>query len=105
MVSKYAIHNSGVTFSLRSLSGSGGGSGLEVRTQAQNSVADNVACVYGSAAAKELVPLEVNDEVEGPLRFSCRGMASSDQLITPEVARLPHQGVHFFSDGASSVPR
>lgn len=57
VVSKYAIHNSGVSLSLKKQNEPT----LYVRTQKEASVIDNVSAIFGQTIAKELVPVEKDD--------------------------------------------
>ena len=57
VVTKYAIHNSGVAFALKKQ----GEAVVEVKTLSENSVAENIKTVYGPAVARELIELQLND--------------------------------------------
>ncbi len=67
VVSRYAIHNSGKAgFTLKKK----GESGNEVNTRAKNSTVENIADIYGSAIARELIPIEKEDKA---LKFNLKG--------------------------------
>jgi len=58
VMTRYAIHNAGVGFTLKKA----GETGVEVKTQSQNSIVDNIRLLYGPSIAKELIELNiVND--------------------------------------------
>jgi len=70
VVSRYAIHNSGVGMSLRKA----GESGVEVKTVTGNSIVDNIRTIYGPTIAKELVEFSMEDD---KLKFSAKGQISN----------------------------
>lgn len=70
VVSKYAIHNSGVGFTLKKH----GDTGNEVRTQTGADVKTNIAAIYGPSVAKELISFETSDQVLG---FTAKGFISN----------------------------
>ena len=57
VVTKYAVHNAGVAFTLKR----SGENSLSVRTQRGASARDNVATLFGSALAKELIEVGSKD--------------------------------------------
>ena len=61
VVTKYAVHNAGVAFTLKR----SGENSLSVRTQRGASARDNVATLYGSALAKELIEVGSGDKDGG----------------------------------------
>lgn len=65
VVSKYAIHNPNVAFTLKKL-----GDKMMLRTPINSSTAGNIAIVYGKDVAKELKPIELTDTV---LQFQMNG--------------------------------
>ncbi|XP_031570425.1 DNA mismatch repair protein Mlh1-like [Actinia tenebrosa] len=70
VVSKYAIHNSGVAFTCKKQ----GESKADVRTQANASVQDNIRAIYGAAVAKELLEV-VCDNLK--LGFKMKGYVTN----------------------------
>merc|ERR1719219_2725878 len=70
VVTKYAIHNSGVAFALKKQ----GEAVVEVKTLSENSVVENIKTVYGPAVARELIELQLNDS---KLKFECQGRISN----------------------------
>ena len=58
VISKYAIHNSGVGFVLKK---QGEGS-VDVKTNHQNTVVDNIKTIYGPSIAKELIEFSLEDQ-------------------------------------------
>ncbi|XP_039272664.2 DNA mismatch repair protein Mlh1-like [Styela clava] len=63
VISKYAIHNSGIGFTLRKITeGNNAGNDVSVRTQSGSSIADNIGLIYGSYIAKELLHVNHTDE-------------------------------------------
>ena len=70
VITKYAIHNSGVGFALKKM----GEAGVDVKTVAANTVVDNIRTVYGPTVAKELVELLIEDE---KLKFKLSGYVSN----------------------------
>lgn len=71
VVSKYAIHNVGVSFSLKKE----GDATLYVRTSKDFDVKQNIAAVFGHAIAKELI--EVEKEEARHLRFKLRAQVTN----------------------------
>lgn len=57
VISKYAIHNSGLGFVLKK---QGEGS-VDVKTSPQNSIVDNIRTIYGPTIAKELIEFSLED--------------------------------------------
>ena len=81
-MTKYAIHNSGKAgFTLKKLGDSGNN---DFRTQANSSVPDNVAVIYGTSLAKELIEFKHEDQGEKILNlesFMYRFKETSIQMI------------------------
>ena len=71
VVSKYAIHNVGVSFSLKKE----GDSTLYVRTSKEFDLKQNIASVFGHAIAKELLPVE--KEEARHLRFKLKAQVTN----------------------------
>lgn len=70
VVSKYAIHNSGVAFTCKKQ----GESKADVRTQTNASVQDNIRAIYGAAVARELLEV-VCDNLK--LGFKMKGYVTN----------------------------
>ena len=70
VVTKYAIHNSGVGFVLKKQ----GEAVVELKTLSSNSVVENIKTVYGPTVARELIEFELEDT---KLKFECRGRISN----------------------------
>jgi len=70
VVTKYAIHNSGVGFALKKM----GEAGVDVKTVSSNSVVDNIRTVYGPTVAKELIQFDMEDD---KLKFKLNGFVSN----------------------------
>ncbi len=71
LVGRYAVHCAGVSFSCKKANDN---SGSSVSVPASASVKDRIRQIHGSAAANELVPLNVKDDSWG---FSCDGWVSN----------------------------
>ena len=70
VVTKYAIHNSGVGFVLKKH----GDSGVDVKTHHSNTVVENIKTIYGPSVAKELLAFSIEDE---KYKFKCHGHISN----------------------------
>jgi len=70
VITKYAIHNSGVGFALKKM----GEAGVDVKTVATNTVVDNIRTIYGPTVAKELIEFKMEDE---KLKFNSSGYISN----------------------------
>jgi len=70
VISKYAIHNAGVGFTLKKQ----GESGVDVKTHSSNSVVDNIKIIYGPSVAKELIEYSLEDD---KYKFKCSGHISN----------------------------
>ena len=70
VVTKYAIHNSGVGFALKKV----GEAGVDVKTTAMNTVVDNIRTVYGPTVAKELLEFCMEED---KLKFKLTGFISN----------------------------
>lgn len=70
VVSRYAIHNAGVAFSLKKH----GETTASVRTTSSASKTDNIRTVFGSTVANELLEIGAEDE---PLKFKMEGLVSN----------------------------
>lgn len=57
VISKYAVHNCSVSFSLRKV-----GENVVLRTPLNSTHSDNIRIIYGSEVVKELMPIECKDE-------------------------------------------
>ncbi|KAJ1496884.1 DNA mismatch repair protein [Coelomomyces lativittatus] len=64
VVSRYAIHNAGIAISLKKV----GTNQVEINTQPNASIIDNIRMIFGNVVAKEL--LELNGSEEN-FSFSC----------------------------------
>ena len=71
LVGRYAVHCANVSFSCRK---AGDNSGSSVTVPASASVKDRIRQIHGSAAANDLVPLQVEDDSWG---FKCDGWISN----------------------------
>ncbi|XP_059610469.1 DNA mismatch repair protein Mlh1 [Phlebotomus argentipes] len=69
VISKYAIHNHHVGFTLKKF-----GESPAIRTTAKSSVLDNIRVIYGNSVATELLSVEFADQA---LKFSARGFVSN----------------------------
>lgn len=58
VVSKYAVHNSRVGFTLRKI----GENGIALRTPIHSTNIENIRIAYGSEVANELMPIELANE-------------------------------------------
>ncbi|XP_040577146.1 DNA mismatch repair protein Mlh1 [Lepeophtheirus salmonis] len=70
VVSKYAIHNSRVSFTLKKK----GDSSVTVRTVPNSSPEANIGQIYGSNIAKELIELQIDDS---EFQFKAQGFVSN----------------------------
>jgi len=70
VVTKYAIHNTGVGFALKKV----GEAGVDVKTNSSNTVVDNIRTVYGPSVAKELLEFTLEEE---KLKFKLNGLISN----------------------------
>jgi len=70
VISRYAIHNSGVGMALKKA----GETGVEVKTVSSNSVIDNIRTIYGPAVAKELIEFSMEDT---KFKFTAKGQVSN----------------------------
>jgi len=70
VISKYAIHNAGVSFTLKKA----GENIANVRTNATSSVVDNIKAIYGPSVSRELLEVEHTDE---KLEFKVKGHISN----------------------------
>ena len=70
VVSRYAIHNAGVAFSLKKH----GETTAAVRTTSSATQADNIRTVFGSTVANELLEIGAEDE---PHKFKMKGLVSN----------------------------
>jgi len=90
VVSKYAIHNTGVGFSLKKTGDTGtqwSENSKDIRTQANASLEQNIAIIYGSSIEKELIPFDV-DQRSGPLSFRASGRVSGVNFNTKKAITL-----------------
>lgn len=67
VVSKYAIHNTGVAFTLKKQ----GESKADVRTINTASLQDNIRTIYGPGIAKELLEVQCNNQKYGFIMKAC----------------------------------
>ena len=82
VVSKYAIHNSGKSgFCLKKV----GDAHSDLRTQATNSVQDNLATIYTPAISRELLEFEYEDK---PLKFKVKGNLATS-ILTMILCNFP----------------
>ena len=58
VMSKYAVHNSGISFTLKKI----GDTGIGLRTQTDADTKANIAAIFGSTIARELIPFEIMDK-------------------------------------------
>ncbi|XP_060896599.1 DNA mismatch repair protein Mlh1 [Labrus mixtus] len=70
VVSRYAIHNSGKSFSVKKH----GETAADVRTQPNATVIDNIRAVYGNAVSRELIEVGFRDQ---KLNFEFKGFISN----------------------------
>lgn len=69
VISKYSIHNAAIGFSLRKL-----GENISLRTPPNSTTIENIRIVYGGDVARELLPIETNDE---QLQFKMLALVTS----------------------------
>ncbi|CAH1258371.1 MLH1 [Branchiostoma lanceolatum] len=81
VMSRYAIHNAGVGFTLKKQ----GESMAELRTSPTSSTIDNIRTVYGPAVARELIEVKCNDS---RLAFSMKGHISNANYSTKKFIFL-----------------
>ncbi|ODN00773.1 DNA mismatch repair protein Mlh1 [Orchesella cincta] len=81
VVTKYAVHNARVGFSLKKF----GETMTEMRTQSQSSVLDNIKLLYGAAIARELVEIRCEDKTTG---FTLNGYVSNANYSTKKLTFL-----------------
>ena len=68
VVTRFAVHNASVGFSLKKLNDNG----ADVRTSPNSSHVDNIRVLYGNTVAKDLIQLQVEDahlKIKGLLNF------------------------------------
>ena len=70
VISKYAIHNSGVAFTLKKF----GENIADVRTSQKATIIDNIKTIYGPTVARELLEITCEDERHG---FKLHGHVSN----------------------------
>lgn len=81
VVSRYAIHNSKVGFSLKKQ----GETLSDIRTLPNSTVVDNVRTIYGNAIARELLEVTSEDEV---LKFKLQGYVTNVNYSTKKMVFL-----------------
>ncbi|KAJ3127325.1 DNA mismatch repair protein [Nowakowskiella sp. JEL0407] len=82
VVTKYAIHNSGVAFTCKKL----GSTTLDVHTGAKSSISSNIGSIYGSAVSKEILDFESKSpeleyEVSGRISHANYSMKKMNFLL------------------------
>lgn len=90
VVSKYAIHNTGIGFSLKRTGDSGpqwSEGTKDVRTQPHSTQEQNISVIYGSSIEKELIPFEI-DEQKSPLKFKACGQITGVNFNTKKAITL-----------------
>lgn len=90
VVSKYAIHNTGVGFSLKKTGDNGpqwAEGHKDIRTQNVSSLQQNIAAIYGTSIEKELVSFEVDNQ-NGPLNFKATGHVTGVNYNTKKAVSL-----------------
>eukprot|EP01134_Creolimax_fragrantissima_P000590 CFRG0590T1 len=70
VISRYAVHNSGVAFSVKKQ----GEMSVDMRTSERSSRLDNIRTIYGAKLAKELLPISKYDS---ELQMSLTGLVSN----------------------------
>ena len=86
VMTKYAVHNSGVGFSLKRASADSAAGG-EIRTQAASDVRTNISALYGSAVAKELLDFNM-DESNTQLKFKASGLVTNPNFSSKKLVFL-----------------
>lgn len=90
VVSKYAIHNTGVGFSLKRTGDNGPQlteGPKDIRTQANASLEQNIAVIYGSSIERELISFDI-DDTDGPLNFKAAGKVTGVNYNTKKAVTL-----------------
>ncbi|KAL7976830.1 hypothetical protein Chor_008779 [Crotalus horridus] len=70
VVSRYAIHNSGISFSVKKQ----GDTVADIRTLSSNTTIDNIRCVFGNAVSRELIEVGCEDAT---LAFKMKGFVTN----------------------------
>ncbi|XP_067014994.1 DNA mismatch repair protein Mlh1 [Anabrus simplex] len=81
VVSRYAIHNSNVGFALKKY----GDDEVNLKTLPNSTTVDNIRTVYGTNVAKELIPVETEDET---LQFKFHGHITNLNYHSPKLVFL-----------------
>lgn len=80
VVSKYAIHNSKVSFSLKK-----SGENNDVRTPSNSNTVENIRIIYGNSIARELVEFSLDNE---PLSFKAKGFITNVNYSSKKIIFL-----------------
>lgn len=81
VVSRYAVHNSKVGFSLKKQ----GETLSDIRTLPNSTIVDNVRTIYGNAIARELLEVQAEDDI---LKFKLLGYATNVNYSTKKMVFL-----------------
>lgn len=80
VISKYAIHNPNVSFSLRKVD-----ENVTLRTPAKSTSANNISIIYGTQVAKELMTIELKDE---QLQFEMEALVTNVKYSSKKMILL-----------------
>ncbi|XP_044744859.1 DNA mismatch repair protein Mlh1 [Coccinella septempunctata] len=80
VVSKYAIHNAKVSFSLKK-----SGENNDIRTPPNSNTVENIRIIYGNSIARELIDFSLENE---PLSFKAKGFVTNVNYSSKKIIFL-----------------
>lgn len=80
VISKYAVHNANVAFSLKKVD-----DGVTLRTPVKSTPTANINILYGAQIAKELMPIEIQDE---QLQFEMNALTTNVKYSSKKMIML-----------------